>query len=108
MVSVARAVRDGVSRHLGIVVVLLALALGAGVMVADAVPAWSQPSGQPTIDYTVNYTVQPGDTLWSIAQRVAPRKQDVPAMVQRISELNALPDSTLQSGQHLKLPDLSA
>jgi hypothetical protein len=47
--------------------------------------------------------VQPGDTLWSIATRVAPRT-DPRVTVQRIIDRNGLPDAAVEAGQVLVLP----
>jgi nucleoid-associated protein YgaU len=47
--------------------------------------------------------VEPGDTLWSIAQSVA-GEADVRAVVDRIQELNRLEGSSLVPGQVLQLP----
>ncbi|MEO7555854.1 MAG: LysM peptidoglycan-binding domain-containing protein, partial [Acidimicrobiales bacterium] len=46
------------------------------------------------------YVVQPGDTLWSIARRLAP-KADVTATVDRLADLNG--SSAIQIGQRLRL-----
>jgi nucleoid-associated protein YgaU len=48
-------------------------------------------------------TVEPGDTLWSIAESVA-AGDDVRAVVDRIQELNGLDGSGLVPGQVLQLP----
>jgi len=45
------------------------------------------------------YVVQPGDTLWSIAARVAPGR-DVRAEVDRLAALNG--SSSVQAGQRLR------
>jgi LysM repeat protein len=48
-------------------------------------------------------TVQPGDTLWSIATRVAPNA-DPRVTVQRIVDLNGMSGTAIASGEQLKLP----
>jgi LysM domain-containing protein len=48
-------------------------------------------------------TVRPGDTLWSIARRVAPGV-DPRVAVQRITERNGLRSSAVLAGQRLILP----
>jgi Tfp pilus assembly protein FimV len=50
----------------------------------------------------VTYVVQPGDTLWSIAQRVAPG-QDPRPVVDRLIEANDVRGG-LQTGQELSIP----
>lgn len=48
-------------------------------------------------------TVMPGDTLWSIAETVAP-DADPRDVVDAIMRLNALPSGSLMAGQRLSLP----
>jgi Tfp pilus assembly protein FimV len=48
-------------------------------------------------------TVQPGDTLWSVAQRIAP-DNDPRQVVAQIRRINHLHSSSLQAGQLLLLP----
>jgi LysM repeat protein len=48
-------------------------------------------------------TVQPGESLWSVAQRIAP-DNDPREVVAQIRSLNDLESSRLQVGQHLLLP----
>ena len=48
-------------------------------------------------------TVQPGDTLWSVAQRIAP-DNDPREVVAQIRRINQLHTSALQAGQLLLLP----
>jgi len=48
-------------------------------------------------------TVQPGDTLWSVAQRIAP-DNDPRQVVAQIRRINHLHSSALQAGQLLLLP----
>ena len=52
----------------------------------------------------VTYVVQPGDTLWSIARRVAPG-QDPRPVVDRLIEANDVRGG-LQAGQELSIPVL--
>jgi LysM domain len=47
--------------------------------------------------------VQPGDTLWSIAERYAP-SGDRFETIAEIRRLNGLEDYTVHPGQHLLLP----
>ncbi|MGH3871029.1 MAG: LysM peptidoglycan-binding domain-containing protein [Pseudonocardiaceae bacterium] len=45
-----------------------------------------------------------GETLWDVAQRVAP-KSDQRAVVERIRQLNRMADSAVAPGQQLEVPD---
>jgi Tfp pilus assembly protein FimV len=49
-------------------------------------------------------TVHSGDTLWGIAERVAPR-EDPRDVVDAIVSLNALEQVTLTPGQRIAIPD---
>jgi len=49
-------------------------------------------------------TVQPGDTLWSIASAHTSSAGDVQESIDRITETNHLAAVTLQPGQHLRIP----
>jgi LysM repeat protein len=48
-------------------------------------------------------TVMPGETLWAVAQRLAPG-QDPRPVVDQIRRLNGLTSADLQAGQQLLLP----
>jgi len=74
--------------------ILLALAFGAGRV--SAVPVRSAP--RPTV------VVQPGDTMWSIAARVA-SGGDVRARVEQIAALNGVAAQALVPGEQLAVPD---
>lgn len=45
-----------------------------------------------------------GETVWDVAQRVAP-ESDPQTVVQRIRELNGMTGSAVQPGQQLQVPD---
>ena len=81
--------------------VLIALALLlAALAVLFTAPASqaADPVGSPP-----TVVVHPGDTLWSIASRYAPRS-DPFAVIDDIRRLNGLSDYTIQPGQRLALP----
>ena len=82
-------------RLVALALLLTVLAIGAPaaarVVHADQGPA------------TATYVVQPGDTLWSIAGRVAP-DEDPRAVVDAIGAANDLPGSGLVPGQALQVP----
>ena len=48
-------------------------------------------------------TVMPGDTLWSIAQAIAPAS-DPRSVIGEIERLNALGNGSLQVGQQIAIP----
>ena len=48
-------------------------------------------------------TVQPGESLWSVAKRIAP-ENDPREVIAQIRRLNDLETAELQVGQHLLLP----
>jgi hypothetical protein len=85
--------------------VLLATLLSALVFVLAMGPA-SGRSAAPapaSAGSGSTLTVQPGDTLWAIASRVAP-KADPRVTVQQIIDRNGLADASVQAGQVLVLP----
>lgn len=49
-------------------------------------------------------TVHPGDTLWSIASTHTADNGDVQETIDRITEANHLTASSLQPGEHLRIP----
>jgi Tfp pilus assembly protein FimV len=78
------------------VLVLLAVISIGGTGSQAATYVENGPSLQQT-------TVQPGDTLWSVAQRIAPGN-DPREVVDQIRRINHLTTSSLQAGQQLLLP----
>lgn len=90
----------------GVVVLFLAVAVLGGVLVwlaalsagghASAPPADAVPAGVTVV------TVQSGDTLWSIAGRVAPDR-DPRAEVADLQRLNHLGGADLAPGQQLRV-----
>lgn len=77
-----------------------AIALGVAILGGGAALA-SHASGASVHYETV--TVHPGDTLWGIAQEVAPR-DDPRDVVDAIVNLNALDQVTLVPGQRIAIP----
>ncbi len=69
---------------------------GATAGTADAAPAGEAASLHAT-------TVQPGESLWGLARRVAP-SNDTRDVIDQIRRLNNLRGSQLQAGQQLLLP----
>jgi LysM repeat protein len=84
------------------------LAVAVGVLAAGLVwLAWLSAPGTATTGPSrpvapVAITVQPGDTLWSIATHVAPDR-DPRAEVARLQRLNHLSSADLATGQVLRL-----
>jgi hypothetical protein len=76
------------------VVLASVFGLKAGAGTTDAV-------GAPTS--FIEVTVAPGDTLWSLASRMADGG-DVRAMVDEISTVNSLSSAELQAGQKVRIP----
>jgi hypothetical protein len=64
----------------------------------------SQGAGEPIPADTAIVRVGAGETIWDVAQRVAP-ESDPPAVVARIRQLNRIEGSALQPGQQLWVPD---
>lgn len=85
------------------------LAAGVGVLVAGisiigAAPGQSSGHGdlEPVSAAYPVVTVQGGDSLWSVAQRVN-SADDPRVVVERLKELNDLGSSVLQPGQVLRV-----
>lgn len=78
---------------------LLLTAFSLGHQATQAAGVVSEGAAQP-LEQT---TVQPGESLWSVAQRIAP-DNDPREVVAQIRRLNDLSSSQLQVGQHLLLP----
>ncbi len=78
----------------------LAAALGLGLYAASGSTASDHPEPTRTI------TVQPGQTLWDISSRAAATTGggDVRSMMSHVEALNHLDSSSLQVGQHLRVP----
>ncbi|MFS0854462.1 LysM peptidoglycan-binding domain-containing protein [Microbacterium sp. 179-I 3D4 NHS] len=87
--------------------VLLALAavpLAGGIAFAALSGGSALASGESAASVTFEtVTVLPGDTLWSIAETVAP-EADPREVIGEITRLNVLEGGTLQIGQELSIP----
>lgn len=82
-------------------VVLLALLTVLAFGLAGRMPASAGDSAPVAATTTV--VVQPGQTLWGIAQTVAPN-DDVRATIERLVSLNNLEGTTVVPGQKLVVP----
>ena len=83
-----------------VVLTAVVLALGAGLIWLARLSA-PQPAAAPSVPHVV--TVAPGDTLWSIATRVAP-DTDPRAEVAALQQRNGLTGVDLVPGQLLRVP----
>jgi nucleoid-associated protein YgaU len=83
-----------------IVVTALAAALAAGT-VAPVARALARPSLAAVSQRS--YVVRPGDTLWSVAARVAPGSDPRP-LVQRIERANGIDPGQIVPGERLVIP----
>jgi nucleoid-associated protein YgaU len=83
-----------------VVLTMLVLAVGAGLvwLASASAPRAAAPPAAPAA-----VTVQAGDTLWSIATRVAPHR-DPRAEVAALQKRNRLADVELVPGQVLQIP----
>ena len=99
-----------VRRLLAVAVLAVVAVVGAQVvsMVASAFMV-SGTAGVASINTSVPYVVQAGDSLWAVAERVAPAS-DPREIVEQIVQLNSgdgsslTADSPLRVGQRLVLP----
>ncbi len=95
-----------------VVVVFLALLATAALFAVGLVPSQASPSVAPASGGAVSagvsasgssVVVQPGESLWSIATRVAP-SVDPRVEVGRLIERNGLAGTEIQAGQVLVVP----
>ncbi|MDR2323202.1 MAG: LysM peptidoglycan-binding domain-containing protein [Microbacterium sp.] len=83
---------------------LVALPVAAVIAFAALSGGSALASGEQTTGNTfTTITVQPGDTLWSIAGEVAPNA-DPRDVVAKISQLNLVDGGVIEVGQHLAIP----
>lgn len=83
--------------------VLVLLVLATLVLVAFSLGRTSASAGHSGTVTRTTTVVQPGETLWTIARRVAPAA-DPRATVRRLTELNDLGSAPIVAGQRLVLP----
>jgi LysM repeat protein len=53
---------------------------------------------------TVEYTVEPGDTLWDIARASSPAAADLRVLVGEIKDLNGISSGLIHPGQVILVP----
>ena len=81
-------------------VIISTIVAGLVLLLATAVHAFA---GSTPID-TVEYHVQSGDSLWSIAEDVTPADADIRAVVSTIRHLNELDEAVIHAGDVLEVP----
>jgi LysM repeat protein len=81
-------------------VIISTIVAGLVLLLATAVHAFA---GSAPID-TVDYRVQSGESLWSIAEDVAPADADIRAVVSTIRHLNELDEAVIHAGDVLEVP----
>ena len=101
-----RRLRRGV---LGISTLLHVSLAGLLIGIVASVIVWglsetASPAQSAEPEQYVVVTVQPGDTLWSIARRVSEGKADLRVLTHRIQKLNSLDSAMLLPGQSLTVP----
>lgn len=80
------------------------LAVGAGLVLASwAGPLTSALAGDRPSQPPAVIVVEPGDTLWGIAEQVAP-ESDPRATVRRLAEANGLESTVLVPGMEILVP----
>jgi len=84
-----------------VVAVLLTVLVAASLLLVARLSAGSAP-GTPALPAGSTITVQPGDTLWSIAQRAEPHS-DPRLVVDQLRKANHLDSVVLSPGQTLKV-----
>jgi len=99
LASPVRITRRGRLLLLALVAVLAFALVSLGQVAASAGPA----DGGTDEPVSATWVVQPGETLWVIAQRVDPQT-DPRETVARIVAMNDLPSSSVQAGQELQIP----
>jgi Tfp pilus assembly protein FimV len=81
-------------------VIISTIVAGLVLLLATAVHAFG---GSAPID-TIDYQVRSGDSLWSIAEVIAPPGSDVRAVVASIRDLNDLPGAVIHAGDVIEVP----
>lgn len=83
-------------------VILAALIVSAFCLIA-ASAAQATNHGAPAGHSVTQVTVQPGQSLWSVAENADP-SQDTRSVIQQITELNGLDGQVVFSGERLWVP----
>jgi len=83
--------------------VVLSLAIVAASVAGGQAGADTSKSSVAAADSFITVTVAPGDTVWSLASRVAPQGQ-AGALVSAIIEINTLGSGDVVAGQKIRIP----
>ena len=83
--------------------VVLSLAIVAASVAGGQAGADTSNSTVAAADSFITVTVAPGDTVWSLASRVAPQGQ-AGALVSAIIEINSLGSGDVVAGQKIRIP----
>jgi Tfp pilus assembly protein FimV len=87
---------------------IVAAALAAATISALAGSAWAGDAPDSARNRGVRYTVRPGDTLWTIARRVAEPGDDLRPVVHRLAQTNGLTGSVILPGESILVPQAGA
>jgi hypothetical protein len=82
--------------------VVLSLAIVLGSLVSVNAGANSERPTEAGAKF-ITVTVTPGDTVWSLAERLAPTS-DLRAFVSEVIEINSLASADLAAGQKIRIP----
>jgi len=85
-------------------VMLHASAMNQGLVPEKAAPAVTASAEVTDLETMPILCVEPGDTLWDIAETYAPEGVSVKMYVKQIMVANDLKESALEVGQVLRLP----
>jgi LysM repeat protein len=83
--------------------VVLSLAIVAASVAGGQAGADTSKSTLAAADSFITVTVAPGDTVWSLASRVAPQGE-AGALVSAIIEINSLGSGDVVAGQKIRIP----
>jgi len=83
--------------------VVLSLAIVAASVAGGQAGADTSKSTVAAADSFITVTVAPGDTVWSLANRVAPAGK-AGALVSAIIEINSLGSGDVVAGQKIRIP----
>jgi LysM repeat protein len=83
--------------------VVLSLAIVAASVAGGQAGADTSKSTVAAADSFISVTVAPGDTVWSLASRVAPQGE-AGALVSAIIEINSLGSGDVVAGQKIRIP----